>query len=767
MRKPWTRLALASACGLALATLPTVAAANPQEGAAPQDEAAPITLDLYNLTDVHGHIQQVTKKGVVREAGLPAMNCYLKKARETNPNSSFTLLGDNIGASPYISGALNDNPTIAALNTLNPLASTIGNHELDMGQAVFKQRVDGSNPSEYVQATFPYLGANIEGMGTYGDGTPYLGDYKVWTSPSGMKVAFIGAIAQDVPYKLSPGTTEGLTFSDPIARINSLAASLKGSGTADVVIAMLDDDVKNNYTKVGKDVDGLMGGDTHVPYEFDHVNSVESFESANPRLAGIASGSYTDNLGLIRLTIDPATRQVTSADSILIPAAEVAQCGADPDTQAIVDKAEADSKEAGKRVVATGYTTPFMRGVFTTPDGLTEPGSNRGIESSLGDLVADSLRETILTPDGKSVDIGMINAGGLRADLVPNEDGTITYAQTYEVEPFSNELGYVALKGSDLKDALEQQWKSDLNSQNSRPMLKLSLSSNVRYTYDPAKPDGQRITSVTINGEPLKADGTYTVGSVNFLLDGGDSFEALTRGGATVTNGNLDRDVFNEYLAAHSPTKDRSADAASGLAPREAKSSIGLTLPTEAVADGSTVRIPLRGLSFSEGPSITTKVRVSAGGPEAVADVDNSLVDAHASDAAAVITTDGAGQASVDVTVVGACEGKAAGEVVNVALTVATDFATVVEATDGLTIPVTCAGTEAPVPAPSPSANADQGAAPGAGAPASTKKPNAGAPRGAIARTGADSRGLPVAFLLAVVGVAALWLRRSQIVTSR
>ena len=767
MRKPWTRLALASACGLALATLPTVAAANPQEGAAPQDEAAPITLDLYNLTDVHGHIQQVTKKGVVREAGLPAMNCYLKKARETNPNSSFTLLGDNIGASPYISGALNDNPTIAALNTLNPLASTIGNHELDMGQAVFKQRVDGSNPSEYVQATFPYLGANIEGMGTYGDGTPYLGDYKLWTSPSGMKVAFIGAIAQDVPYKLSPGTTEGLTFSDPIARINSLAASLKDSGTADVVIAMLDDDVKNNYTKVGKDVDGLMGGDTHVPYEFDHVNSVEHFESANPRLAGIASGSYTDNLGLIRLTIDPATRQVTSADSILIPAAEVAQCGADPDTQAIVDKAEADSKEAGKRVVATGYTTPFMRGVFTTPDGLTEPGSNRGIESSLGDLVADSLRETILTPDGKSVDIGMINAGGLRADLVPNEDGTITYAQTYEVEPFSNELGYVTLKGSDLKDALEQQWKTDLNSQNSRPMLKLSLSSNVRYTYDPAKPDGQRITSVTINGEPLKADGTYTVGSVNFLLDGGDSFEALTRGGATVTNGNLDRDVFNEYLAAHSPTKDRSADAASGLTPREAKSSIGLTLPTEAVADGSTVTIPLRGLSFSEGPSITTKVRVSAGGPEAVADVDNSLVDAHASDAAAVITTDGAGQASVDVTVVGACEGKAAGEVVNVALTVATDFATVVEAEDGLTIPVTCAGTEVPVPAPSPSANADQGAAPGAGAPASTKKPNAGAPRGAIARTGADSRGLPVAFLLAVVGVAALWLRRSQIVTSR
>ncbi|MCM3899488.1 bifunctional metallophosphatase/5'-nucleotidase [Schaalia meyeri] len=751
MRTPWRYAALASTAAIALAFVPTAALADAQEGT-----DAPITLDLYNLTDVHGHIQQVSKKGVVREAGLPAMNCYLKKATQENPNSSFTLLGDNIGASPYISGSLKDNPTIAALNTMNPLASTIGNHELDMGQAVFKQRVDGSNPSEFVQATFPYLGANIQGMGTYGEGTPYLGDYKLWKSPSGITVAFIGAIAEDVPYKLSPGTTAGLTFTDPIKRIDSLAAQLKSSGTADVVIAMLDDDVKNNYPKVGKDVDGLMGGDTHVPYEFDHVNSHERFDSANPLLAGIASGSYTDNLGLIRLTIDPKTRKVSSADSILIPAADVAACGADPATQAVVDKAEADSKEAGKRVVATGYTEAFRRGVFTTPEGATDPGSNRGIESSLGDLVADSLRETILTPDGKSVDIGMIMAGGLRADLVPNEDGTITYAQTYEVEPFSDELGYVTLKGSDVKDALEQQWKTDLNSQNSRPMLKLGLSSNVRYTYDPAKPYGQRITSVTINGEPLKADATYTVGSVSFLLAGGDSFEALTRGGAATTNGNLDRDSFNEYLAENSGGKKGGAQAMSSLAPREAKSSIGLTLPTEPVADGASVTIPLRGLSFSEGPSMTSKVRVSAGGAQAVADVDNSLVDAHASDVASIITTDGAGQASVSVTVVGSCRGKAAGEVVGAPVSVATDFATVVEASDGVTIPVACAGDSAAQPSPTPDAGGD--ATPSAPTPSASPSPSA--KRGGLARTGAYAEALLGAAAIAAIGGAGVLARR-------
>ena len=287
-------------------------------------------------------------------------------------------------------------------------------------------------------------------------------------------------------------------------------------------------------------------------------------------------------------------------------------------------------------------------------------------------------------------------------------------------------------------------------------MLKLSLSSNVRYTYDPAKPYGEHITSVTINGEPLKADATYTVGSVSFLLAGGDSFEALTRGGAATTNGNLDRDSFNDYLMENSGGKKGGAQAMSTLTPREAKSSIGLTLPTEPVADGASVTIPLRGLSFSEGPSMTSKVRVSAGGAQAVADVDNSLVDAHASDAASIITTDGAGQATVSVTVVGSCRGKAAGEVVGAPVSVATDFATVVEASDGVTIPVACAGDGAAQPSPTPDAGGD--ATPSAPTPSASPSP--GGKRGGLARTGAYAEALLGAAAIAAIGGAGVLARR-------
>ena len=57
MRRPWTRLALASVAALTLASLPTMAAA------APQDEAAPITLDLYNLTDAEQELLESKRRG--------------------------------------------------------------------------------------------------------------------------------------------------------------------------------------------------------------------------------------------------------------------------------------------------------------------------------------------------------------------------------------------------------------------------------------------------------------------------------------------------------------------------------------------------------------------------------------------------------------------------------------------------------------------------------------------------------------------------------
>src|SRR3546814_65130 len=158
-----------------------------------------------------------------------------------------------------------------------------------------------------------------------------------------------------------------------------------------------------------------------------------------------------------------------------------------------------------------------------------------------------------------TADIGIVNAGGgLRAELLhagdtsknpANTDGVVTYAEANAVLPFVNNVSLVKLKGADLKEALEQQWQPPTNS---RPVLNLGLSDNVRVTTDASRPRGERITSVIVDGEPLDLERVYTVSTISFLASGGDNFSAFAKGESSDT-GLVDRDLWINYLKTHKP----------------------------------------------------------------------------------------------------------------------------------------------------------------------------------------------------------------------
>lgn len=121
------------------------------------------------------------------------------------------------------------------------------------------------------------------------------------------------------------------------------------------------------------------------------------------------------------------------SEAKLIPTSEMAQYGEKQSIKQIVDKAVGDSKTAGDEVVVTGYGSAFPRGAFSSDGGVSDLGFNRDIESSLGDLAADSPRAIVTTKESKPVDIGAANAGELRADLVLSANGGTAYRQTFAV----------------------------------------------------------------------------------------------------------------------------------------------------------------------------------------------------------------------------------------------------------------------------------------------------------------------------------------------
>ena len=133
---------------------------------------------------------------------------------------------------------------------------------------------------------------------------------------------------------------------------------------------------------------------------------------------------------------------------------------------------------------------------------------DRASESTLGDLVANALRDTLAPANLGGAQIGVVNPGGLRDELFYNQtgvegDGVITYAEANNVLPFVNNLWTTTLTGAQFKTMLEQQWQRDASgSVPTRPYLQLGLSDNVTYTFDDTLPEGSRITSITINGAP-------------------------------------------------------------------------------------------------------------------------------------------------------------------------------------------------------------------------------------------------------------------------
>lgn len=539
------------------------------------DLLAPVELTLLGINDFHGRIDANT----VNFAGTIEQ----LRAAATGP-SLFLSAGDNIGASLFASSVAEDQPTIDVLNALGLQTSAVGNHEFDRGFADLSGRVEDA-------ADFSHLAANVYSKGTT---TPALDEYATFDA-EGLTVAVVGAVTEETPALVSPAGVADLEFGDPVEAVNRVAAQLSdgndANGEADVIVAMyhegagagtpdgatLEQEVAAGgvFAAIVEDtaptVDAIFTGHTHKEYAWSAA--VPGTDRTRPI---VQTGSYGARIGKITLTLDRATGDLLAHTEENVartttPAAELV--GAFPrvaEVDAIVKDALADAAEIGNTRVAEvsgDITTAFAGGSFV--DGVWTGGSrdDRASESALGNLVAESIRSSLSNLPG-GAQIGVTNPGGLRAELWDTqaefgasaidglEDGEISFSQANAVLPFNNTMALITLTGEQFTTLLEQQWQRDAAGKvPSRPYLQLGLSENVTYTYDAGRAEGDRITSVTVDGEPLDPSASYRIGTLSFLATGGDNFRAFTEGTDYVDTGLLDYEAWIDYLADASPAE--------------------------------------------------------------------------------------------------------------------------------------------------------------------------------------------------------------------
>ena len=532
----------------------------------PAAPAAPIEVQILAINDFHGNIEtppqsvSITKAdGTVlktRAGGAAQLASALNQARQGQPNSITVAAGDLIGASPLASAYFLDEPTVDALSLMKLELASVGNHEFDKGSAELLRMQNGGCEKHTTRvpcrlepfggARFQYLGANV----LRSDGTSLLPATAVKQVGS-IRIGFIGETLQGTGRIVSPAGVAGLHFADEAATANALVPRLKAAG-ADAIVLLIHQGggVPDSFEEEG--CDGLTGdilpildkldpaittvisGHTHQAYACTLQRGGASRLLTSAGRYGIL---YTD----VRLSFDPTTHRLLGERAVNVPVTGVA--GADPQVTVLVDRYVAASKPAAERVVGH-LAGPALK-------------SEENGESPAADLIADAQLAATKARDRGAADLSFINSGGVRADLVPRADGSITYGQIFALEPFGNTLVVRTLTGAQVKTLLEHQF----DVQGLRPSV-LVPSANFHFAFDLSRPEGSRIVAMTLDGKPIDPKGQYRVVVNSFLASGGDGYTVLTEGTDTFDAG-LDLDALEAWLATNPavPTTGRIRDA--------------------------------------------------------------------------------------------------------------------------------------------------------------------------------------------------------------
>jgi 5'-nucleotidase len=511
--------------------------------------SGPVAVKVLAINDFHGNLKPAggirikdpadpSKTITVPAGGAEHLATATRQLIEKNPNHIFVAAGDLIGGSPLLSALFYDEPTIESLSLMGLEVAAVGNHEFDAGIAELLRKQYGGchpahgckGPTQFKGAKFQYLAASTWDQKS---GKTVLPAYHIKTF-DGIPMAFIGLTLKGTPEIVTPSGVAGLRFDDEAETVNKLVPELKAQGIEAIALLIHEGGIPTGdynecpgisgpivdiVKKLDKAVDLVVSGHTHRAYQCN----------IDGRL--VTSGDrYGTIVTEIDIELDPKTRDVisASANNVIVRTAAYAK---DPAQTQLIATYETLAEPLAKRVVG-------RIGASISRE------SNPAGAMPMGELIADALLAATQASDQGGAVIALMNAGGVRADLIKSASGEVTYADVFAVLPFSNNLVTKTLTGEQIRRLLEQQWRSE----DSRGIFLLA-SEGFSYSWDAKRPLGSRVLagSIKLKGQTLDPTASYRVTVNSFIASGGDGFHVLTEG-KNARTGIMDVDALERYL---------------------------------------------------------------------------------------------------------------------------------------------------------------------------------------------------------------------------
>lgn len=421
--------------------------------------------DVYQLSPV----DRGARGGLARVAALR------RKILAESPHTLLLLAGDTLSPS-VASNVFKGQQMIAAWNAAGLDLAVLGNHEFDFGDGVLRERIRESR--------FTWLGANVVDKTT---GKPFDGvkPYAI-REFNGIKIGFLGLVTPDTARTSKPGAE--VEFLDPAQTAARLVPEMRARG-ATVIVALTHLDMPTDKAVArAAPIDLIVGGHEHTV-----------LQSLSGRTPIFKMGSDARNLGRIELNVSPRG-ELESMDWDVTPV--TSDFPEDTETAAVV--AEYEKRLAGELDRPAGRTRVALDARQT----------NRSRETNLGDFIAEACRRAA------GADVALVNGGSIRSNTTYGP-GVLTKRDILSILPFEDLVVTLEVTGAVLRAALEHGVATVGVHQEPGRFPQVS---GLRFAYDARRPASSRVTSVSVNGEPLDDQKTYKLATSSFLLDGGDSY---------------------------------------------------------------------------------------------------------------------------------------------------------------------------------------------------------------------------------------------------
>ncbi|GHF66729.1 bifunctional metallophosphatase/5'-nucleotidase [Seohaeicola zhoushanensis] len=490
--------------------------------------AADYSLTILHTNDFHARFEPINKyDSGCGEKDAAEGKCFggsarlvtaIAEARKRSNNSILVDGGDQFQGTlfyTYYKGKL----AAEMMNKMGYDAMTVGNHEFDDGPEVLRGFMDA--------VSFPVLMSNADLSGE--EILKGVLQKSTIIEKGGEKIGLIGLTPQDTDELASPGPN--IIFTDPVDAVQAEVDKLTAEGVNKIIVLShsgygVDQRVAANT----KGVDVIVGGHSNTYLS----NTAEKADGPYPTMVGstaiVSAYAYGKFLGELNVTFDDAGNVTEAKGEPIIMDAAVAQ---DEATVARIAEAAKPLDEIRNKVVAEAAEAI---------DGSKD--NCRQVECAMGNLVADAMLARV---KDQGIQIAIANGGGLRASI---DAGPVTMGEVLTVLPFQNTLSTFQVKGSVVKEALEN-GVSQVEEGGGR----FAQVAGMTYTFDPAQPAGSRVSDIMVAGAPLEMDKVYGVVSNNYVRTGGDGFKMFVNAENAYDFGPDLADVTAEYLAANGPYK--------------------------------------------------------------------------------------------------------------------------------------------------------------------------------------------------------------------